>query len=176
MQFRHKVEVHTIQTTYQGRWQEDDIDDREDLNDAVLFDINQTEERILQVVQTVKTKSRIVEERVDILNHHRQTWLQVFRHKITLKQVADNSLFIHDVLTDDGYFFLQVLNLDKYILIYMVFCVDFTTQFGNHIRCILNQVGILLYSSLHQSYQYMKSAWEIAGINEHALDCLVETT
>ena len=73
MQFGHKVEVHAVQTTNQCWWQEDDIDHGEYLNDLVLFDVYQTEEGILQVVQTVKTKSGIVEQRIDILDNHRQS-------------------------------------------------------------------------------------------------------
>ena len=57
----------------------------------------------------------------------------------------------------------------------MVFGVDFITEFGNHIRCILNQVGILFDTGFHQSHQNMEAAREIAGINEHALDSFVET-
>ena len=50
MQLRHKVKVHTVQTTDEGRWQEDDVDDREDLDNTVLLNVYQTQERILEVV------------------------------------------------------------------------------------------------------------------------------
>ena len=60
MQFGHDIKVHTVQATDEGRWQEDDIDDREDLDDTVLLDVYQTEEGILEVVQTVKTETGVV--------------------------------------------------------------------------------------------------------------------
>ena len=73
MKFRHKIEVHAVQTTDEGRWQEDDVDDGENLDDPVLFDVYQTEEGILKVIQTVETEFGIIEERVDILDNHRQS-------------------------------------------------------------------------------------------------------
>ena len=84
MKFRHKIEIHSVQTTDQRRRQEYDIDDREDLNDSVLLDVYQTEKRILQVVQTVKTETRVVKKRVDILDNHRQTRVQLFGEEIAL--------------------------------------------------------------------------------------------
>ena len=62
MKFGHKVEVHTVKATDKSRRQEDDIDDREYFDDFVLLDIYQTKKSILEVVQTVKSKSGIVEK------------------------------------------------------------------------------------------------------------------
>ena len=50
MQFRHEVEVHTVEATDEGRRQEDYIYDREDLYNLILLDVYQTEEGILEVV------------------------------------------------------------------------------------------------------------------------------
>ena len=71
MKFGHKIEVHTIEATDKCRRQEDDVDDGEYLYYFVLLDVYQTEEGILEVVQTVETESSIIEERVDILDNHR---------------------------------------------------------------------------------------------------------
>ena len=79
MQFGHKIKVHSVQTAYECRRKEDDVDDGEDLDDTVLFDINETEECILEVVQTVKTEPRIIKQRVDIFDNHRQTRKSHFR-------------------------------------------------------------------------------------------------
>ena len=84
MQLRHKIKVHTIQTTYQRRRQEDDINDREDLYNLVLLDVYQTEEGILEVVQTVKTELCIIKKRVDIFDNHRQTRVEFFREEWSL--------------------------------------------------------------------------------------------
>ena len=62
MQFRHEIKIHTVHRRNKRRWKEDNIDDCEYLNNLVLLDINQTEEGILEVVQTVKTKSRVVKK------------------------------------------------------------------------------------------------------------------
>ena len=106
MKFRHKVEVHTIEATDECRRQEDDVDDREYLNDFVLLNVYQTKEGILEVVQTVKTETGVIEERVDILNNHRQTRVEFFGEEIAFEEVGNHALFIHDVLTDDSHFFL----------------------------------------------------------------------
>ena len=87
MQLRHKVKVHAVQTTDKGRRQEDDVDDREDLDNTVLLDVYQTEERILEVVQTVKTEPRVVEKRIDIFDDHSQPRIQLFREEIALQEV-----------------------------------------------------------------------------------------
>ena len=60
MKLRHKVEVHTVQAANQRRRQEDNVDDCENLYNLVLLDVYQTQERILEVVQTVKTETRII--------------------------------------------------------------------------------------------------------------------
>ena len=75
MQFRHKVEVHTIHTGNQRRWKEHHIHHGEDFDNLVLLDINKTEESILQVVQTGETKTRIFEQRINILDKHCEAWL-----------------------------------------------------------------------------------------------------
>ena len=106
MQFRHEVEVHSVEATDEGRRQEDDIDDCEDFDDAVLLNINQTKEGILEVVETVKTETSVVKERVDILDDHRQTRIEFFRKEIAFKNIGYYTLFIHYVLTNDSYFFL----------------------------------------------------------------------
>ena len=152
MQFGHDIKVHTVQATDEGRWQEDDIDDREDLDDTVLLDVYQTEEGILEVVQTVKTETGVVKQRVDILDDHRQTRVEFFGEEIALEDVGDNALFIHDVLSDDGHFFLQVLDLYEQIFIDVIgLGVDLLREFGDHIGRILYQVGILLHSRLEQT-------------------------
>ena len=87
MQFRHEIKVHTIQTTDQGRWKEDDVNDCKYLDDLILFDIYQTEEGILEVVQTVKTETGVIEERIDILNNHRQTLIEFFREEIAFQDI-----------------------------------------------------------------------------------------
>ena len=120
MQLRHKIKVHAVQTTDQSWRQEDNIDDRKDLDDSVLLDVYQTEERILQVVQTVKTEPRIVEKRIDIFDDHRQPRIQLFREEIALQKVRNNALFIHDILTDNSHFFLQVLDLNQQIFVHVI--------------------------------------------------------
>ena len=87
MQFRHEIKVHTIQTTDQGRWKEDDVNDCKYLDDLILFDVYQTEEGILEVVQTVKTETGVIEERIDILNNHRQTLIEFFREEIAFQDI-----------------------------------------------------------------------------------------
>ena len=71
MKLRHEIEVHSIETTYQSGRQEDDVDDCKDLNDIVLLDVYQTEESILEVVETVETELGVIEQRVDIFDNHR---------------------------------------------------------------------------------------------------------
>ena len=87
MQFRHEIKVHTIQTTDQGRWKEDDVNDCKYLDDLILFDVYQTEEGILEVVQTVKTETGVIEERIDIFNDHRQTRIEFFREEIAFQDI-----------------------------------------------------------------------------------------
>lgn len=62
MQLRHNVEVHSIQTGYQGRRQKDDRNHRKDFDDFVLLQIYKTEERILQVIKPVKTETGVFEQ------------------------------------------------------------------------------------------------------------------
>ena len=106
MKFRHIYKIHTVETTDEGRRQEDNINDGKYLDYFVLFDINQTEEGILEVVQTIKTETGIVEKRVDIFNNHRQTRTKLFREEVAFKDVGYNALFIHYILTDNSHFFL----------------------------------------------------------------------
>ena len=113
MQFWHKVEVHTVHAGNQCRWQEYHIHHGEYLDNLVLLDINKTEEGILEVVQTVKTKTCVIEQRIDILDNHCEAWLQFCWEEIALEEVANHTLFIHDVLTDNCDFFLKVFDLDN---------------------------------------------------------------
>ena len=62
MQLGHKVEVHTVHTRNQGGWQEYHIHHSEDFDNLVLLNVYKTEEGILEVVQTVETKTCIFEQ------------------------------------------------------------------------------------------------------------------
>ena len=120
MQFGHEVEVHAIHRGDKSGRKEDDIDDSEYLDNLVLFDIYETEEGILQVVETVETKACIFEQRVDIFDNHCKSWLEVFGEEVALEYIADDALFIHNILPDDGDFFLQVFDLYQYVFVHMV--------------------------------------------------------
>ena len=174
MQLGHEIEVHTVHTGNQSRWQEYHIHHREDLDDLVLLDVNKTEESILQVVETIETKTRVFEQRIDILDNHRQTRLQLRREEIALEEVANHTLFIHDVLTDNGDFFLKILDLDQYLFVHLVGSVDLTRKLGDEIGSILDHIRVFFDTRLHERYQHMVARWEIAGVHEHLLDRLVE--
>ena len=66
MQFRQKIEVHPINACYQGRREENDIDDRKHFNDFILFDAQNADENILKIIETFKIKVGIVDQRLDI--------------------------------------------------------------------------------------------------------------
>ena len=119
-------------------------------SDLVLLDVNKTEESILQVVQTIETKTRVFEQRIDILDDHREARLELCWEEIALEEVANHALFIHNILTDNGDFFLKILDLDQYLFIHLVGGVDFTRKFGDEVGSILDHIRIFFYTSLHE--------------------------
>ena len=62
LQLGHNLEVHAVHTGNQCWWQEENIHHGEDLDDLVLLDVYQTEERILEVVQTVESEARVFKQ------------------------------------------------------------------------------------------------------------------
>ena len=106
IELRHKLEVHTVHAGHEGRRQEDNVYHGEYLDDLVLLDVYETEEGILQVVQTIETELGVLEQRVYIFDNHREARLQFLGKEIALEDVTDDALFIHDVLSDDSHFFL----------------------------------------------------------------------
>ena len=47
-------------------------------------------------------------------------------------------------------------------------------EFGNHIRRVLDHIGIFLHSRLHNGYQDMKTCREITGVHKELLESLVK--
>ena len=76
--------------------------------------------------KTVKTKSSVIEERIYVFNNHCQSWLQFCWEEVALQEITNHTLFVHNVLTNDGNLFLKVLDLNKNFFIYMVFRIDLT--------------------------------------------------
>ena len=64
MQLGHDRKVHAINTCDQRRGHENHSSHREDLYDLVLLDIDKTQCRILDIVQTLKTEIGMVDEYV----------------------------------------------------------------------------------------------------------------
>ena len=116
-EFRHKLEVHTVDGRYERRRHEYNRNDGEYLDYLVLLDVYETEERVLQVVQTVETEVGVLYQGVDVLDYHAELRLEVAREQVAAEHVAHHALLVYDVLAYQHCLFLQFLDVDKHIVI-----------------------------------------------------------
>ena len=65
-EFWHVLEVHAVNARNQSGWQQSDAGHREDLDDLVLVDVDETDCRVHQEVDLVEQKRGVVVERLDV--------------------------------------------------------------------------------------------------------------
>jgi hypothetical protein len=66
MQFRHEIEIHTINACDQSRWQEYYGDYREDLDGPILFNIDEAQGRIHKKVNFFEQESAMRQQGIDV--------------------------------------------------------------------------------------------------------------
>ena len=111
-----ELNVHSEETCDKGRRHEHEGHKGEHLHDLVLIEVNDTEDCILEVLETLKTEVGVVDERRDILEEDVQARLIFLRVVRTLEDTGDNSLFIDDILTDEHCVFLNDIDINKEFL------------------------------------------------------------
>ena len=147
MEFGNMVEVHTIHTGDERRRKEDYIDNGENLDDFVLLDVNKTEEGVLEILETVEREAGVLDEGVDVLDDDGELGFGFGWEELALQHVGTYTAFVDDVLTDEHGFLLQLFDGDEDVVAGIVVVFQLIREHGDFACHILNEVGIIFYSS-----------------------------
>ena len=85
LEFRHAIEVHAVDRPHDGRRQEQDRRDGEDLDDRILFDVDQPKRRIQKEIHFPREKRSVIAQRLKVLTERPQM-LGDFGRKVDLRR------------------------------------------------------------------------------------------
>lgn len=116
-QFGHKLEIHTIKTSDERRGHKHYRGHRKNLDDAVLFHINQAEEGVLQRFEPGEIKRGVLQEGACVFDNHAKFFAFVVRKNIAFQQGGNQALHFAGALPEKNDKFLQLVDLDQYVLV-----------------------------------------------------------
>ena len=98
VQFGHGLEVHAVDRRDERRGHEDHRRHGEDLDDLVLLDVDKTQRRILDIVQSLEAEIGMVDQRVDVLDHQLQARIDVVGETFGTQDARQHALAVEDIL------------------------------------------------------------------------------
>ena len=108
--------VHAEETRYQCRRHEHQGDERKHLHDLVLIEVDDTEDCVLKIFKTFKTKVGMIYQRGYILKEHIEP-LAVFNRIVrTFENAGNNPLLVDDVLANEHGVILELVDVDEEFL------------------------------------------------------------
>ena len=150
LQLGHKLKVHTIDTRHQGRGHKYHSSDGEYLHNLVLLDVDKTERRVLDIVQTLEREVGMRNERVDVLNHQLKARIDIVREALGAQDAREDALTVEDVLAEDHCALLQGAEAQEDILVDGVLLGDGLGERRYLTAHHLDEVGIEVDSHLEE--------------------------
>ena len=111
-----ELDVHAEEAGNQGRRHEHEGDKGEYLHDLVLVQVDDTENCVLQVFETLEAEVGVVDEGGYVLEKHIQPRTVFCRIVRALENAGYDPLLVYDVLTDEHGVFLQDVDVDEEFL------------------------------------------------------------
>ena len=164
MQFRNR-EVHTINTRNERRRHENHCRNREDLYNLVLLDIDQTQSRILDIVQSLKTEIGMVDQRIHILDHQLQPRIDIIRESYASQNTRQHSLTVKNILSQQHRTLLQPVDTAENLLVDRILTVHVAAERRYLTGNKLDHVGIIVDSHLQQGDEDMITGRIVAVVD-----------
>ena len=108
--------VHAEETRYQCRRHEHQGDERKHLHDLVLIEVDDTEDCVLKIFKTFKTKVGMIDQRGYILKEHIEPRAVFNRIVRTFENAGNNPLLVYDILTNEHCVLLNDIDIDEEFL------------------------------------------------------------
>lgn len=150
VQFGHGLEVHAVDRGDERRGHEDHGSHREDLDDAVLLDVDQTQRGVLDVVQSLKAEVGVVDQRINILDHQLQTRVDIVRETLRAEDARQHALAVEDVLAQEHRALLQGADPVQHLLVDRILRVHVLRQGRNLLGDQLHEIGVEVDTHLQQ--------------------------
>ncbi len=148
VQFGHKFKVHTVGTGNQCRRHENHRDNGENFYNPVLLHVNQTKKGVLQKFQTLEIKRGVIQKRAHILDHDPHVLIIFLREHLAFEHGRDDTLLLHDIFADGNGGFLEGGDLEQDFLVRILVHAHLTTDRGDLVGDVLDQVGIVVDAGL----------------------------
>ena len=105
----------------------------------------------MQILQSLETEISMVDQRCNILQENAEPLVQSIRAFLAFQQVCDQPLFIDYVLAHDHRVFLQLVNVQKEILVDVFPLVDAFAELGYFLGHQLYHVRIKIDTLIHDA-------------------------
>lgn len=144
-----KRHVHSVEARNQSRRHQKHRHKGEDLHDAVLIEIDETDNGVLEIFKSLEAEIRVVDQRCDVLENDGEAGLEFRRIFVALHQVADESLLVDDILADSHRVLLKLIDVDEEFFVDVLLLIDPLAELSDLLAHELNHVGIEVDTLVH---------------------------
>ena len=160
MKLWHDVEVHTVDARNQCWRHENDRDDGKYLDDFVLLDVNQTEERVLEILQPLKREVRVFKHGVNVLDDDAELFVGLAGELRAFKHRGNHALLVNDVFAEHHRRFLKAGNAQEELCVGLLGDAQGFSNEGDLAGDILNKVGV----SVNARFEKIHEDGETIGV------------
>jgi len=117
MELWHEIKVHAVYACDQGRGHKDDGNNGKDFDDAVLIDVDEAEEGILEGFQPLEGEVGVVDEGADVFEEDADGFAVVFGEVLAADEEGEDALDVKESLSESDDEFLEGLDAQDDILL-----------------------------------------------------------
>ena len=156
-------DVHSVETGHQGGRHQQQRHEGEDLHDVVLVEVDDAQDRVLQVFETLEGEVGVVDQGGDILEDDGQVVPQfgILGAAFALEDVGDQPLFVHDVLADDHGVLLQLVDVQQEFFVDVLLLVDALAELGYILGDELDDIGVEVHALVHDFHEGGEAVGEL---------------
>ncbi len=163
---KRQVHVHSIEAGDQCRRHQQQGDQRKNLHDLVLLEIDKTDYGILQILKPLEAEVGMVDKGRNILEYNVQMLanFRILGTALALDDIGEQPLLIHDILADEHCIFLQLIDIQQEFLVDILLLIDTLAElrhvFGDKLHDICIQVDTLV----HDLHEYGEAVGELVRL------------
>ncbi len=147
MDLWHKLKVHPVNAGDEGWGHENHGDNGKDFDDAVLFNIDEAEEGILECFQALESEVAVINERANILEQDADSFAIVFGEALAANEEGEQALDIKEGFAQADNQLLEGLDAqdDTLLDVGVGEVFDFRGEAVDELREKLYMVGVGIY-------------------------------
>lgn len=150
-------DVHSVEGCDEGRRHQKERNEGEYLHYLVLIEVDETDDRVLEILETVEAEIRVVHERGDVLEHDVQLVLDALGTFLGLEYAGNHALLVHDALAKDYRILLQAVDVEEEFLVDVLAEADLLVVLGNLLGEDLYHVGVGVDALLQNAVEHREA-------------------